>query len=131
MKKIGKIKILDAEYSVYLYKDGEFKDLNDNAKDRNKRYLHPENELSGPIDGYCDYMSKEIHVYADPYTDPSYFGNTIRHEITHAFLYEIGNSNCDDEDYVDKISKWTPQIEKYFNNTKQLIELEEIKCSNT
>ena len=66
-------------------------------------------------------MAKEIRVFGDEYTSEEYFKLTLRHEITHAFLYEIGNSNCDDEDYVDKISKWVPQISKIFDVGMEMI----------
>ena len=72
----------------------------------------------GALDGYCDYMSKEIRIYNDTFTDKNYFEMTLRHEITHAFLYEIGNSNYDNEEFVDKISKWVPQISYIFQRAE-------------
>lgn len=120
MKKIGKIDIIGIPYTLFLYDTlTEFKKLQDDATERNERYLNPKDARS--IDGYCDYMSKEIRVYVDEFTDPVYFATTLRHEITHAFLYEIGNSNHDDEDYVDKISKWTPQIENIYKRADAIL----------
>jgi len=124
MKKIGIINIVGVNYTLYVY-NGDFKKINDDANERNKRYLHKDEE--SPLDGYCDYMSKEIRVFTDEYTDPKYFETTIRHEITHAFLYEIGNSNCDNEEFVDKLSKWVPQLETIYNRCKTIIDLEGIK----
>lgn len=119
MKKLGKVDVVGIPYTIYLYND-EFKLLNEHATERDNRY-NQKTQDKGPLDGYCDYMSKEIRVFGDEYTSPDYFEMTLRHEITHAFLYEIGNSNCDDEDYIDKISKWVPQINKIFDAGMELI----------
>ena len=126
MKKIGKIDVIGVSYSLYLYERiEEFKTLQDDAAERNTRYFNPKDESS--LDGYCDYMSKEIRVYIDEFTDPYYFAQTLRHEITHAFLYEIGNSNHGDEDYVDKISKWVPQIESIYNRAQAVLAVDKTR----
>lgn len=120
MKKLGKITIIDTEYTVFTYGDGEFKQLQDDANERDTRYLGE--PRTGTIDGYCDYMQKEIRVYDDKYTDRKYFEMTLRHEITHAFLYEIGYAHHDDEEFIEKLSKWVPLLEKYFQRGKIMIE---------
>lgn len=112
MKKIGKVDVVGVEYTLYLYVN-EFKKLNEDAKERDDRYGIERKEES--LDGYCDFQSKEIRIFCDKYTSQSYFEMTLRHEITHAFLYEIGNANYDNEEFVDKISKWVPQISKIFD----------------
>lgn len=115
MNKIGTLNIVGVEYSLLYHSD--FKELQDISKERDDRYRlegeePPKREA---LDGYCDYSSKEIHVFCDTFTAKDYFYMTLRHEITHAFLYEIGNTNHNNEEFVDKISKWTPQISNIFN----------------
>lgn len=121
MRKIGKVDIVGTPYTIYLYEEGEFKALQDDAKERDERYLQPAKE--GALDGYCDYMSKEIRIYNDSFTDIKYFEMTLRHEISHAFLYEIGNSNYDNEEFVDKLSKWVPQIAYIFQRAEACLRI--------
>ena len=114
-----KIKILNTDYDLFLHNN--FKELNENAKKRDERYaLEPLKDFK-PLDGYCDYTEKEIHIFVDKYTKRKYFEMTLYHELTHAFLYEIGYSNHDDEDLVDKISKWVPLITDLFNESLGVI----------
>lgn len=120
MKEVGKINVLDVSYTIYLYYD-KFKELNDDARERDNRY-NVKKEDDRNLDGYCDYMAKEIRIFDDKFTSKEYFEMTLRHEITHAFLYEIGNTNCDNEEFVDKISKWVPQIMKLSNQGLEMIE---------
>ena len=75
MRKIGKVDIVGTPYTIYLYEEGEFKALQDDAKERDERYLQPAKE--GALDGYCDYMSKEIRIYNDSFTDIKYFEMTL------------------------------------------------------
>ena len=119
MITLGKIKIVDTFYDVIFWRD--FKALQEHAKARDLRYLH-EKEKWEPLDGYCDYSAKELHVFRDEFTSEKYFNMTLTHEITHAFLYEIGFTHHDDEDLIDKISKWLPRLEEIVNQGKGLIE---------
>lgn len=125
MRKIGSVEVVGVDYTLYLYEDGEFETLQNDAADRDKRYLAPARE--DKIDGYCDYVQKEIRVYRDKFTDYHYFEQTVRHELVHAFLYEVGNSNHGDEDYVDKISKWTPHIESLFHRVEMQVKIVDLK----
>lgn len=116
MQKIGTINICNVPYTVILYKD-QYKEINKAMRDRNERYRldDEEEEKKNAIDGYCDYSTKEIHVFTDDNTNEYYFKQTMLHEISHAFLYEIGYAHHGDEEFIDKISKWVPQIYNIFN----------------
>lgn len=122
MKKLGTIDVVGIPYTIYLYAN-EFELLNKDAEERDKRYNVKKEEYS--LDGYCDYQMKEIRIFKDEYTSKDYFEMTLRHEITHAFLYEIGNANHDNEEFVDKISKWVPQINKLMEAGLNVIALED------
>lgn len=121
MKKIGLIDVVGVQYTLYTYGEGEFKNLQEDAAERDRRYLEEPHQNN--IDGYCDYTAKEIRVYDDSFTDRRYFEMTLRHEMTHALLYEIGNSNYADEDYVDKISKWSMHLDEMYTRGKQIIDI--------
>ena len=121
MKKLGTIDVVGIPYTIYLYAN-EFELLNKDAEERDKRYNVKKEEYA--LDGYCDYQMKEIRIFKDEYTSKDYFEMTLRHEITHAFLYEIGNANHDNEEMVDKISKWVPQINKLMEAGLNVIALE-------
>ena len=58
----------------------------------------------------------KVDVFGTQYTVYLYFEMTLRHELTHAFLYEIGNTNCDNEEFIDKLSKWVPKLDKLFKD---------------
>lgn len=118
MKKVGKVDIFGTQYTVYLYYN-EFDLINKDAKERDDRYNQKSDDRN--LDGYCDYMAKEIRVFCDKYTSQEYFEMTLRHEMTHAFLYEIGNTNCDNEEFVDKLSKWVPKLDKIFKDGMELM----------
>lgn len=124
MTKLGSIKILDVLYTLNLWKN--FKELQEYAINRDKRYGHDTNDKD-LLDGFCDYQSKEINIFTDEYTDPEYFDMTLRHEICHAFLYEIGYSHHNDEELIDKLSKWIPRINDIFNQGRMLIENARVK----
>lgn len=125
MKVLGKINIVGVDYTLYYY-ENEFEKLQNDAKERDTRYMgEPRKDK---IDGYCDYMSKEIRIFNDEYTNVEYFKMTLRHEICHAFLYEIGNSNCDDEDFIDKLSKWSSKIMEIFNEGLDLLIEDDDEC---
>lgn len=119
MTKLGNIKILDILYTLNLWKD--FKALQEYATNRDNRYGH-DTDNKDLLDGFCDYQAKEINIFVDEYTDPEYFDMTLRHEICHAFLYEIGYSHHNDEEMIDKLSKWIPRINDIFNQGRKLIE---------
>lgn len=112
MQKLGSILICNIPYAIVLY-ENEFEKINMNLRERNDRYTidKDEEEKKSNVDGYCDYSSKEIHIFRDHLTSKHYFKQTLTHEITHAFLYEIGYAHHDDEEFVDKLSKWVPQIQ--------------------
>lgn len=124
MTKLGKIKILDILYTLNLWRD--FKALQEYAINRDKRYGH-DTDNKDLLDGFCDYQAKEINIFVDEYTDPKYFDMTLRHEICHAFLYEIGYSHHDDEEMIDKLSKWIPRINDIFDQGRMLIENARVK----
>ena len=124
MTKLGKIKILDILYTLNLWRD--FKALQEYAINRDKRYGH-DTDNKELLDGFCDYQAKEINIFVDEYTDPKYFDMTLRHEICHAFLYEIGYSHHDDEEMIDKLSKWVPRINDIFDQGRMLIENARVK----
>ncbi len=124
MTNLGKIKILETFYTLRLWKD--FKALQEYAKARDERYGQKKDE-DNPLDGFCDYLSKEINIFTDEYTDAEYFDMTLRHEICHAFLYEIGYTHHDDEELIDKLSKWIPRINNIFNQGRMLIENARVK----
>lgn len=118
---IGKVNVLGIEYDIRLYRN--FKELNEKALARDERYLlvKPDEKDRKPLDGYCDYTYKEINVFIDGYTAKDYFEATVRHELCHAFLYEIGNTNYDNEDLVDQLSRWIPQITSITNSALEVI----------
>ena len=93
-----KINVLGADYTVVLVSDAEDKRLSD-------------------IDGFCDDTAREIRVdnYEAHQDDPHSKANldkqikkNIRHELTHAFLFEsglAGNSPwAQNEELVDWIA---------------------------
>lgn len=111
MKKIGKVDIIGIPYTIYLYVN-EYDKINADAKERDERYGENKHEN---LDGYCDYSAKELRIFCDKYTSKEYFEETLRHEICHAFLYEIGYEHHSDEEFINKLSKWVPQIDKIFD----------------
>lgn len=122
--RVGKIDIVGISYTLWLYED-EYKLLNEHARARDARYLMGKEEAP-LLDGYCDYQAKEIRVFYDEFTSKDYFEATLRHEICHAFLYEVGYAHHDDEELVDKLSRWIPQINKIFDFSKAAITLKKI-----
>jgi hypothetical protein len=122
--RIGKIDVVGVPYTLWLYRD-EYKKLNEHARERDERYLMGKDDRT-LLDGYCDYQAKEIRVFCDEFTSKDYFEATLRHEICHAFLYEVGYSHHDDEEFIDKLSRWIPQINKIFDFSIASIKLKEI-----
>ena len=118
---IGKVKVLGIDYDIILHCD--FKKLNEKALARDERYLLVKQDEKDrkPLDGYCDYTYKEINIFIDEYTAKKYFEATVRHELCHAFLYEIGNTNYDNEDLVEQLSRWIPQITSITNSALDVI----------
>lgn len=101
------VNILGTEYTLEIKKPGEDKKLD-------------------TADGYCDWTTHYIAVL-DPQTDddsvadmPAYIKKVMRHEITHAFLFESGlmqstNQGPDgggayDEQFVDWFAIQGPKI---------------------
>ena len=63
------------------------------------------------VDGFVDYNRKDIHLLVNQGFKTG--AQVLRHELIHAFLYEIGEQElCNNEIIVEKFSKWIPQIEK-------------------
>ena len=120
MKKLGNINIIGTEYTVYYYPN-EFKELNQDSRERDERYGIKRENPEEKVDGYCDYSAKEIRIFNDDFTHPEYFQMIMRHEICHAFLFEIGNTNHNNEEMIDKLSKWTPQIMRLTEEGMEMI----------
>lgn len=124
IQRIGKIDVVGVPYTLWVYKNA-YKTLNEHAKERDIRYMMEKSEPT-LLDGYCDYSAKEIRVFVDDFTSKDYFEATLRHEITHAFLYEVGYAHHDDEELVDKLSRWIPQINKIFDFSISAIKMKEV-----
>ena len=124
IQRIGKIDIVGIPYTLGVYRDA-YKTLNEHARERDARYMM-EKENPVLLDGYCDYQTKEIKVFIDEFTSKDYFEATLRHEICHAFLYEVGYTHHDDEDFIDKLSRWIPQINKIFDFSITAIEMKKV-----
>jgi hypothetical protein len=118
MIKVGKINIVGTKYDI-IYHDN-YEEINRMARERDEKYNAKKEEYG--LDGWCDYIPKEIHIYSDASTNEDYFNMTLLHEISHAYLFEIGNANHDNEEIVDKLSKWIPQIYKIFINGKEKLD---------
>ena len=118
------IMIQGIPYKIIVHKD--IKEINDVSRKLDSYYKLDEtmNEKKTVVDGFTDYNTKEIHVNIDPNYSFAQISHIFRHEITHAFLYEIGNSNFEDEDYVDKISLWTPQLERLYKESMKSLNKE-------
>lgn len=122
----GKINVVGVEYRLYTYSD--YKEINDRYVDWHKQYNINGREIDNDLcDGYCNYVTKEIHIYFDGNYSEEYKDQILRHELTHVFLYEISYAHFSDEEFIDKISKWVPQIEKAFKQGKELLEDDRIK----
>lgn len=94
-----------------------------------KKYNEDEAFKDRSIDGYCDWLTKEI-VLCDMTTWPGWgkepvrtvnlaHAQTLRHEIVHAFLYESGLGNsarqtngpwAKNEEMVDWVASQGPKI---------------------
>ena len=112
------IEILGIPYKIVWHKD--LNEINKASKEVNKLYLVPDEDDKGMCDGFTDYNKKEIHLYRGQIYNPAMRAQIIRHEITHAFLFEIGYTHYGDEDLVDKISKWVPQIERLYKKVEKM-----------
>lgn len=95
-----------------------------------------ENEKYINCDGYCDFYNKKIHVRKHTHDDSDYEADTsidddamrgyenkvIRHELTHAFMFESGldvNSHnieqwARDEEMIDWMAIQMPKIMKAY-----------------
>lgn len=124
MTNLGKIKVINTEYSLYSYK--EYKEINENSTKWDKEFSRSfdESKVVG-ISGYCLTPIKEIHFF-DGFS-PIYNEQTLRHEIIHAFLYEIGFAHWDDEELVEKLSIWYPMLEESINQGRKMIENARVK----
>lgn len=119
MNCLGKIKIINTLYTIYAYND--YKEINEKSvawdKEFNKDF--DESKIAG-VSGYCLVPVKEIHIYTGFSED--YNMNTLRHELWHALLYEIGYTNWQDEELIEKLSTWHPLMDDLFNQGRMLIE---------
>ena len=114
MKLVEKIKILGVSYSVYVYED--YRELNEKnwAWEQTYNLNWNQEEKGCGISGYCDISAKEIHIYIG--FSEEYDRGTLRHELCHAYLYEMGYSHWNDEDLIQKLTQWIPMIQKIENN---------------
>ena len=66
-----------------------------------KKLSEEEDKLLKDCDGYCDWTTKEIVVEKEEYGTlkdiQKYINKVLRHEITHAFLFESGLAECSGE----------------------------------
>ena len=66
-----------------------------------KELSEEEDKLLKDCDGYCDWTTKEIVVEREEYGTlkdiQKYINKVLRHEITHAFLFESGLAECSGE----------------------------------
>ena len=119
MTYLGKIKVLNTFYRIYTYSD--YKEINEKslAWDRQYDRALDESKISG-VSGYCLVPVKEIHIYTG--FSEEYNMNTLRHELWHALLYEIGYTHWQDEELIEKLSTWHPLMDDLFNQGRMLIE---------
>ena len=124
MKYLGKIKVLNTFYKIYTH--DEYKEINDLSLEWDKAYdrTFDESKFTG-LSGYCLVTLKEIHIYTGFCAE--YTNNTLRHELLHALLYELGCSNWDEEDFIDKISTWFPFMEDVNNQGRMLMKNARVK----
>lgn len=108
MRRLGVVSIVGVVYTIYEHQDyQEINEMNrklDEAFDPN---FDPLKKVG--VSGYCAVTSKEIHIFVGH--GPEYVRETLIHEVMHAFLYEIGNSHWNDEEFVDKLAAWYPKVE--------------------
>ncbi len=118
MIKVGKINIVGVDYDLIFHDN--FKEINEAAKERDKKYGAETKDEQ--LDGWTDYTTKELHVFRDDTMAEDYFNMTLLHEITHAFLFEIGNTHHTDEELIDKLSKWVPMLNKLYIKGKEKLD---------
>lgn len=121
---LGKIKVINSFYKIYSYSD--YKEINEKSLDWDRYYSRTLDESKiGGVSGYCLVPVKEIHIY-DGFSE-DYNMNTLRHELWHALLYEIGYSHWQDEELIEKLSAWHPLMDDLFNQGRMLIENARVK----
>lgn len=104
MKEIGKVNIINAEYTVYLHND--LKEVNEYYDKANKACeIEERTEKLDTVDGYCDYRTREIHILKDEGMKDDFLKGILFHELTHCMLYQMGHKYHNDEEYVEKIAK--------------------------
>ena len=108
------IKIQGIPYKIITYKND--KEVTKRMEEINKEFGYKDDGDNTPVDGFVDYNRKEIHLSLDERFDKRSITHTIRHEIVHAFLYEIGNKNHSEEEFVDKIARWMPELNRIYND---------------
>lgn len=122
-KKEPMVLIQGIPYKIICHKD--IKEINEVARKLDAYYKIDDKENKDSVlDGFTDYNTKEIHVNIDPLYSPIQISQIFRHELTHAFLYEIGNSNHADEDLVDKLAKWVPQLNGIYKDCMKALDKE-------
>ena len=124
MKYLGKVKVLNTFYKVYAHED--YKEINERSLEWDKMYdrTFDESKFTG-LSGYCLVTLKEIHLYTGFCKE--YNDNTLRHELLHALLYELGYTHWDEEDFIEKLSTWFPFMEDINNQGRMLIENARVK----
>ena len=106
MKKIGKVKIINAEYEVFIHND--LKEINEYYDKANRMCeIEEREEKLETVDGYCDYRKREIHILKDEGMKDGYLKGTLMHELTHCMLYQMGYKYFNDEEYVEKTAKFS------------------------
>lgn len=98
--------------------------------------IHESDDIQEPrligADGFCDDSEKEIFIDSLEKIDKScakknlesHKKKVLRHEITHAFLYESGLAECSDwatnEEIVDWIARQGPKLMDVWSSAKCL-----------
>lgn len=110
MKKLGKINVLGTPYTIISKKQDE-------------------DVLLTKLSGYCDSSVKKIVVEEFEKTDATLEDldevtrRVIRHELTHAFLFESGLGQetwAENEEMVDWIARQFPKMMEAFRKAKAL-----------
>lgn len=118
MKKIGKVKIINAEYTIYEHND--LKEINKCYDEANKMCEIEENtEKRDVVDGYCDYRTREIHVLRDEGMQEDFYKGVLMHELTHCMLYQMGYTYHNDEEYVEKVSKFSTILNDIYKSIEK------------
>jgi len=92
------IMIMGARYKIKYLKDGS--------------HLTQEGKCAE-----CDYINKKIEIVKEGYPE-EWLEDPLVHEIAHAFLYETGQSDLNDERHAELLSKFALFIKLLLNEEK-------------